>query len=120
MEAAVLMKPVVHLQDGIAYFNCPACGNVHGPAVDGHRLASTGAAWGWNGDVVRPTFTPSLLVRGTKPVTDEEVDRIMAGEKIEPVPTVCHSFVRDGQIEFLSDCTHALAGKMVPIGPWND
>lgn len=27
----------------------------------------------------------------------------------------CHSFVRDGQIEFLSDCTHALAGKTVSL-----
>jgi hypothetical protein len=27
----------------------------------------------------------------------------------------CHSFVRAGMIEFLSDCTHELAGKTVPI-----
>ncbi|MGC4033677.1 MAG: hypothetical protein QM754_18485 [Tepidisphaeraceae bacterium] len=30
----------------------------------------------------------------------------------------CHSFVRDGQIEFLGDCTHELAGKTVPLEPF--
>lgn len=30
-------------------------------------------------------------------------------------PHVCHSFVRDGRIEFLSDCTHALAGQTVEL-----
>lgn len=24
-------------------------------------------------------------------------------------------FIRDGQIQFLGDCTHALAGKTVPL-----
>ena len=36
----------------------------------------------------------------------------------EPVPFVCHSFVVNGQIQFLPDCTHALAGQTVPIPDW--
>lgn len=35
-------------------------------------------------------------------------------------PAVCHSFIRDGQIQFLSDCTHALAGQTVPLPAWPD
>lgn len=31
---------------------------------------------------------------------------------------VCHSFVRNGVIEFLSDCTHALKGQHVPLPDW--
>ena len=27
----------------------------------------------------------------------------------------CHSFVTDGRIQFLSDCTHALAGQTVDL-----
>jgi hypothetical protein len=27
----------------------------------------------------------------------------------------CHLFVRDGMIQYLSDCTHKLAGKTVPM-----
>jgi hypothetical protein len=31
---------------------------------------------------------------------------------------VCHSFVTEGRIEFLSDSTHELAGQTVPIPEW--
>jgi hypothetical protein len=31
---------------------------------------------------------------------------------------VCHSFVRDGQIQFLGDCTHALKGQTVERPEW--
>lgn len=41
----------------------------------------------------------------------------MAGETIIPDSFVCHSFVFDGEIRFLGDCTHALAGKTVPLEP---
>ena len=34
--------------------------------------------------------------------------------------TVCHSFVSDGQWQFLGDCTHALAGQTVPVVPIPD
>jgi hypothetical protein len=27
----------------------------------------------------------------------------------------CHSFIRNGQIQFLSDCHHELAGKTVDL-----
>jgi hypothetical protein len=66
-----------------------------------------------------PTLTPSILVRGTVPVTDEQVARIMAGEKIEPVETICHSYVTDGKIQFLNDCTHELAGQTVDLPEWD-
>ena len=33
----------------------------------------------------------------------------------DPTVTRCHSFVREGRIEFLSDCTHALAGQTVEL-----
>jgi hypothetical protein len=94
---------------------CPACGNGHafynGVPVDGKPRP----AWSFNGDRERPTFAPSMLVRGTVPLTDDEVARVFAGEKIEPKPLVCHSYVRDGQIQFLSDCTHEMAGKTVDL-----
>lgn len=28
---------------------------------------------------------------------------------------ICHSFITDGSIEYLSDCTHELAGETVPL-----
>ena len=76
-------------------FECPGCGMIHAMPTTGPR------AWEFNGDMVRPTFSPSILVRCTV--------------GIEHSPFVCHSFVRNGQIQFLPDCTHALAGQTVPL-----
>jgi len=62
--------------------------------------------WTWNGDLVRPTFSPSLLVTWEW------------GE--ERTKKVCHSFIRDGRIQFLGDCTHAQAGRTVDLPPHED
>lgn len=56
--------------------------------------------WTFNGDMERPTFAPSILSRYTSESKGERV---------------CHSFVREGRIEFLNDCTHALAGQTVDL-----
>ena len=64
---------------------CPACRY-------GHRFDHR---WTFNGDVDQPTFSPSLLIRTSQ--------------------GVCHSYVQDGRIQFLGDCTHALAGQTVEL-----
>lgn len=77
-------------------FRCPGCGGVHVCFVNGHRN-TIGATWEWNGSIDYPTFFPSIL----------------RSEGIR-----CHSFVRDGMIEFLGDSQHALAGKTVEMPRW--
>jgi hypothetical protein len=57
--------------------------------------------WSWNGDTESPTLKPSILTRAD------------FGENREP--KVCHSFVNDGKIQFLSDCTHEFAGQTVDL-----
>lgn len=74
-------------------FFCPGCRCGH--AVWVNRKASNGAIWTFNGDEDKPTFKPSLLVDSTR------------GR--------CHSYVTDGQIQFLDDCTHDLKGQTVPL-----
>jgi hypothetical protein len=159
---------------------CPAC-------ECGHKFDS--GRWTFNGDMERPTFSPSMLVRtgdgwtkipqeqwmpiqsqskgvsyrvpfamlsegraqrnhdqslavlrsrgglsafealcnlddrglwDRKPRTDGEEEaelsgRVQAWLKANCPPSICHSFVRDGRIEFLSDCTHRLAGQTVDL-----
>lgn len=64
----------------------------------------------------RPTFTPSVLVTGVQQMTEEEHAAYLRGEGLpEARPFTCHSFVTDGRIQFLSDCSHALAGQTVPL-----
>lgn len=113
------MKPVLSkISDTIApgpdvLFQCPGCKMLHGVRVDHENRG--GSRWTWNGSLDRPTFQPSVLVKGSHWPTDDEHEKIMRGEKVLQRDFVCHSFVSDGQIQFLPDCTHALAGQTVPL-----
>lgn len=88
-------------RDGYGFW-CPGCDSYHGVWVDS-RETRPGAQWTFNGNVDAPTFRPSLLVT---------YHRSSGPDKI------CHSYITDGQIQFLGDCTHALAGQTVPIPDW--
>ena len=95
------------------HFRCPGCDSVHGVTVD------TPEGWGWN-DLERPTFTPSILVHPHRTLIDEDLDwdALIAPENVTMTP-LCHSFVTDGQIQFLCDCSHALAGQTVDLPEWS-
>jgi len=82
-------------------FWCPGCEGVHALRI---RPADRSPSWEYNGNPAAPTFRPSVLVT----VRWSEDD---PAEKDE----ICHSFVTDGQIQFLGDCTHKLAGQTVPL-----
>lgn len=82
------------------WFECPGCDMPHSV----QHGAGEGPRWGWNGNADSPTFSPSILVR--YPWGPEQVEK------------VCHSFVTDGRIQFLSDCTHELAGQTVDLPGW--
>lgn len=107
---------------GMMLFMCPGCGQAHQIRVD----ATYGPAWGFNGDGNAPTFTPSVLVRSGHYMHGETPgncycdysDRYPDKEPIHGRCFRCHSFVTDGRIEFLSDCTHALAGQTVDLPDW--
>lgn len=80
---------------------CPACGFEHSFQVDleGHGLHKSDR-WSFDGNYEKPTFSPSMLSNGDK--SDEYKPR-------------CHSFLKNGVWEYLSDCTHELAGQHVPM-----
>lgn len=92
-------KPCKNLNgEVVAYtIDCPGCGGFHVVHV---AHSNPGANWQFNGDTERPTFTPSLLVN--RDFSHPGVPR-------------CHSFVRDGRIQFLGDSTHELAGQTVDL-----
>ncbi len=117
-----MTKPVLsQTEDNGLMFWCPGCEMAHRV----QHGAGAGPRWTWDGGLVAPTFVPSIMLRWTQhepSAVDPEVSRqIVAGTlKQTAVQKVCHSFVRGGKIEFLADCTHALAGKTVPLPPWDD
>lgn len=89
---------------GNVLFNCPGCGCLHSVATITPN--GMGAKWKWNGDTEKPTFTPSVLVRANY-------------TSVLRMDDVCHSFVTDGKIRFLNDCTHKLAGQIVDLPAWD-
>ncbi len=91
----------------VAYlFDCPGCGDCHAPYIRPHK-APNGASWDWNGSLDKPTFSPSILTRVELRQTPTQIK-------------ICHSFVREGMIQFLSDSTHALAGQTVELPDQED
>ena len=78
-------------------FRCPGCGCSHQMFTVAPHPG--GPQWKFNGDVNKPTFEPSLRVQWNH------------GDK----SFNCHSYIRDGFIQFLGDCTHKLAGKTVEM-----
>lgn len=87
---------------GVFSFYCPGCGKPHTVFTKDEGFPHP--VWSFNGDLEHPTFNPSVAVTNTTP----------EGEKM------CHSFIRNGVIEYLSDCDHALAGKLVEMEEVND
>ena len=79
-------------------FFCPGCRMSHQVNVDRDGVPK----WTWNQSMDSPTFSPSILITWT--YGDE-------GKR-------CHSFVHNGQIEFLSDCTHELRDRTVTLPEW--
>jgi len=72
-------------------FYCPGCREIH----------NINTSWRFNGDYEKPTIEPSILVQWEEGVMFQKMR--------------CHSFIRNGDIQFLTDCTHELAGKTVPL-----
>ena len=97
-----LIKMAKDGTDDMVLFECPGCGFPHSVYVN----TSVHPCWTWNGSLDSPTFSPSIKV--TYPWGDPPVDK------------VCHSFVTDGKIQFLGNCTHSLAGQTVPIPVWGE
>lgn len=76
---------------------CPGCESVH--VFD--------TRWTFNGDLERPTFTPSLRVKWTGEHDGKDVKH------------ECHSVVTEGMIAFQGDCTHAMAGQTISLGDFH-
>lgn len=83
-------KVFVDPDNGGVLYECPGCGYAH--AAD--------KRWTFNGNLEKPTLNPSYLAYESK---------------IHPR---CHHFVKDGEIQYLSDCTHKLAGQTIAMKEW--
>lgn len=84
-------------QSGDRYFFwCPGCKEPH------FYQTSGSPAWQFNGDLERPTFTPSLLNTTRRGDVDH----------------TCHLFLTDGNLQFGADCSHEYRAQTVPLPDW--
>ena len=100
--------------EGLIYW-CQGCNATHSIKTKG-----AAGAWGWNGDVDKPTFTPSVLCRTGHYVTGKPADQCehckdAAEDGHETFCGICHTFITDGRVQFLSDCTHQYAGQTLEL-----
>lgn len=114
------------LYEGLTFW-CPGCKHAHSittQVFDGKGRPS----WSWNGDAEKPVFGPSILCTTGHHATKESPENCATCKecKADGEPTacsICHSFVgcngaEPGQIIFLSDCTHELAGRVMALPDW--
>jgi hypothetical protein len=113
-------EPLKTDPDGNGYKRCPPEEATHlrlhlpGPLenrilpvmIGGTRKGTNN--WTWNGSVDSPTVKPSILTKGSTGFTSENGERTITEH-------VCHSFVNDGMVQFLSDCTHEYANQTLPL-----
>ena len=86
---------------GMYTFQCPGCECCHYVRTEQDPELKKKDVWQWNGNVDKPTVTPSLHI------FDNERTR-------------CHLFITDGNLRFLNDCDHELKGQVVPMLEWED
>ncbi len=97
---------VERLTDRLCWFDgepahwCPACGELHVFRV--YRVFPGDQRWTYNENPDSPTFSPAIKFQ-------EPYER-----PGRPRQT-CHYEIKDGIIEYGSDCTHILAGEKVPL-----
>lgn len=104
-----MLSPVLAIVDQADYLDAPryahwcvGCNQRHEIAVD--TPFHNGARWSFDGNVEKPTFSPSINIR-MGPLRDGRI-------------LVCHYFVRAGQIIYCGDCTHDLKNKTVDLAPF--
>jgi len=105
----IVMAKFVKIENtkGQYLFECPGCGDSH--SVTTCNEGYPHPIWTFNGDINKPTVSPSILVR--YPANPNAMEEFKEWRK----ERVCHSFVKGGMIQFLSDCTHKLAGQTVEL-----
>jgi hypothetical protein len=60
-----------------------------------HGTREGTGCWTWNGSIDAPTLRPSVLTTGHD--------------------FRCHSWINDGKVQFLSDCSHEYAGSTLDL-----
>lgn len=95
------------LEGSLLVYYCPGCKYEHSVPVNTTQHVK--GSWLWNGDVDKPTLTPSVRHYYTKPKGGEV--------------TTCHYHLREGVLDYCGDSQHVLKGQKIAlpnITPFNE
>ena len=102
-----------------SYFWCPGCDHSHTISIYSNIL---GGNWEFDGNEDSPTITPSVLITSGHYLSSHkpEDDCWCTFHRKYPgrcgfICRRCHSYITNGQIQFLPDSTHPLTGQTVPL-----
>ena len=99
-------------------FYCPGCQENHSYNI---QTGDNRPVWFFNGDLKYPTFRPSLLIKSGCKTSDFKESECWCNYEErtgKPAPYkcgICHFYVTDGKIQYLSDCTHEFAGRIIEL-----
>lgn len=111
MKARIWGKPnEEEMAKRVIAIKCPGCNTIH--TLNTKQYVPNIPVWSWNGSFDKPTFSPSLLVRTGKYVPGYENFNVEGHPELS---SVCHSFIKEGKIQFLGDCTHSLKNMTVDL-----
>ena len=68
------------------------------PVIQKGTRDGTGC-WTWNGSLEKPDLKPSILTKAPQ------------GDNV----IVCHTWINEGMVHFLNDCTHEYAGQILDL-----
>lgn len=101
-----------HTSEGFSHW-CPACEQMHHISIN----RDGGPNWTFDGNVEAPTFAPSVRIGGKQRINEQGrwTGEWRRGPDGKALDGCCHYFLHAGQLQFLPDCTHALAGQTIPL-----
>jgi hypothetical protein len=108
-NARIAATPEADLGESI-WFWCQGCETHHSYRIRNAK-GESGPIWAWNGDMDKPSFTPSLLIRSVRP----RDGKVNPDGSFDPVDLRCHLLLTNGQINYCGDCTHGLKGQVVSL-----
>lgn len=88
-----ILMEVKHGDKTDLVFYCPGCRRYHWVQINPMSKPS----WRFNNDFVKPTVSPSIIVKN------------------EAEETVCHLFIKAGNLEYMDDCAHDFKALVVPM-----
>lgn len=106
------------LSDGRFAFMCLGCDEEHIVPIGGE-------GWTFNGNLDEPTLSPSVLVRSGHYINSDDDTcwcnfEERTGQTSDFGCVRCHSFVRDGKIQYLDDCSHEYVGRTIALPEYEE